>query len=306
MQTARVAGWFVATMLAACGPGASLPNSADVDWLTSVPEAFQTAQQKNRMVLIAFVGSDWSVASENAISDILSTQTFKNFADNNLVLLKIDFLRKGGTSELAASNANWARMVEVDSLPTFVLVDPRGGSPTRIWQGAGYSAGGPEAFIQVLASAIMQRQQVVAQQGLPGPAGQPPMLPGTNQNPGGPGLSGMPSAQDLMRQQMTQAPQLPTSQSSSGLVPPNMPAGAPSNLPPPDQLMQQVRPTSAVPGPVMSGMPSPADLMNQVKPTPTPTGPAAPGPTATPPSQPAAPGTSAPPADTTQLMFNLK
>jgi len=275
---------FGAAFLAACG-GSGKPGVAQADWLSSLPEAFQTAQQKNRIVFVAFVGSDWSVASQGAMEDILDTEMFKNYADENLVLLRIDFSRKGAPDEIAKNNADWARLSQVDSLPTFALVDPRGGAPTLFWKGAGYGTGGPDNFINILKNAIQSRLQTVAQQGPQGPmAGQPPTL-APAQAVAAPGLKGMPSAQDLMGHQLPQAPQLPTSQSTSGLVP--------SDLPAPDQLMNQVRPAAPEPtsAPVMNGLPSPADLMKQVTPAPAPTAPA--------------PSQSAAPADTTQPMFNI-
>ena len=289
LQFARLAVLFAAALLAACGGGSSNLGFAEVYWLTSIPEAFQTAQAKNRMVFIAFVGSDWSVASQGAMADALNTETFKNYADDNLVLLRIDFPRKGAPEETAKTNAYWATLSQVDSFPTFALVDPRGGSPTLFWKLAGYPSGGPEPFTQMVKAQVLQRLQTAVLQApqAPMPA-QPQLAPA--QSAGAPTLNGMPSPQDLMRQQATQAPPLPTGPSTGG-------PGA-SNLPAPDQLMNQMRPAPPTPtpspAPAMNGLPSAADLMKQVAPTP-----------AAPAAQPATPAQSAAPADTTQPLFNL-
>ncbi len=86
------AAWLAALALAACG-GSPTPVKVTADWLTNPDEAFQTAVQKGRPVFIAFVGSDWSDASQGITKDVFDTQTFKDFADNYLVLLRVDLAR---------------------------------------------------------------------------------------------------------------------------------------------------------------------------------------------------------------------
>ncbi|HYV93329.1 MAG TPA: thioredoxin family protein [Chitinophagales bacterium] len=57
----------------------------------NVDSAFAFAQQKNKMVLLIFSGSDWCRQCMRFEKKILSDSTFDQFADDNLVLLQADF-----------------------------------------------------------------------------------------------------------------------------------------------------------------------------------------------------------------------
>ena len=241
VHLARVAILLGTAALAACG-GGSPSAPAVVDWLTDPGAAFNLARQKNRPVLVAFVGSDWSVTSQSVKSEIFDTQAFKDFADNNLVLLQIDFSRKGIPAELKQSYDDLAKNVQLNSLPTFLLVEARTNPPSPFGRFSGYWTGGPEVFIQNLANTMNQHlQQIMASQAQPG------QIPST-----APSLNGLPASASNSAQQMFRVPQSPSTM-SAGVV-------NPAPLLTPEQLLQQPH-NVAAPAPMLT----PEQLIQQAQ-----------------------------------------
>ena len=63
-------------------------------WHTTLDQAMAEARREEMVILALFTGSDWCPASMEFASKVENTSTFQNFANENLVLLKIDFLRR--------------------------------------------------------------------------------------------------------------------------------------------------------------------------------------------------------------------
>lgn len=226
----RMAAWLGALALAACGGGASA-NKVTADWLTDPNEAMQAAVQKNRPVLIAFVGLDWSAASQGIMADVFDTPAFKDFADNNLVLLRIDLARKPESEAIAQTNEKMAESVQVEGLPTVLLWDP---SRNRlIGRLNGYGSNGPGPYLQEITGRLQQWQQALAQ--LP-PAGAPISAPQLSAPIGGPGVAGVPMTTPMP--------------SSLSVAPPGAPGS--SSLPTPEQLLQQFPPPQSAAAPAPS------------------------------------------------------
>jgi uncharacterized protein YyaL (SSP411 family) len=61
---------------------------------TDPKEAFKWATSSNRPVLLIFEGSDWCLPCIRLDRNVLSTDSFINFANDNLVVLKADFPQK--------------------------------------------------------------------------------------------------------------------------------------------------------------------------------------------------------------------
>jgi hypothetical protein len=221
----RWMAWLGVLALAACGGSAS---KATADWLTNPDEAMQTALQKNRPLFIAFVGMDWSGPSQGIVKDVFDTPIFKDFADNNLVLLRIDLARKVEGDKTAQLNEKMAEGVQIESLPTCLLWDAAHNS--LIGRFNGFGPNGPGPYLQQLQFRLDQWRQAVAQQAAmnPNPLSAAPQLSAP------PVMTGVPSPQDLLRQPAS--PPLPSALSVT-------PDGAPgsSSLPTPEQLMQQLQ-----------------------------------------------------------------
>jgi protein disulfide-isomerase len=59
-------------------------------WLTDFDKAKAKAKAEKKLVLIDFTGSDWCYACIRLEKEILSKPEFKDYAEKNLVLMKVD------------------------------------------------------------------------------------------------------------------------------------------------------------------------------------------------------------------------
>jgi hypothetical protein len=222
----RIAACLSLLALAACGGGATA-GKVTVDWLTNPQEAFQDALQQNRPVFIAFVGMDWSAPSQGIMDEVFNTQTFKDFADKNLVLLRVDLAREPASPQTAQISEKLAESMQVDGLPACLLVDPA--HHTLIGRFNGYGVGGPGSYLQELTMRIIQWQDAMAQLPPGATLGAPPL---SAPPPGAPLMTGVPQTAPPT----VQAVAMPSSLSLA-------PAGSPgsSSLPTPEQLLQQMQ-----------------------------------------------------------------
>jgi thioredoxin-related protein len=113
-------------------------------WLTDYRQALQTAKAEGKPVLMDFTGSDWCMWCIRLHHEVFSTPEFSRYADQNLVLLKVDFpQRKPLPSAQTAQNEELAARFGVQSFPTVLLLKPDGSKAGKL----GYQAGGPRPFI---------------------------------------------------------------------------------------------------------------------------------------------------------------
>ena len=129
----------------------STPDSAvaaaKTGWLTSFELAQKEAQSKNRLLLMDFTGSDWCGWCIMLDKEVFSKPEFKEYASKNLVLLELDFpRRKQMPPETAAQNERLLMKYGIQGFPTLVLFDSSG----KPLGALGYTAGGPQAFIEEL------------------------------------------------------------------------------------------------------------------------------------------------------------
>jgi len=244
----RWAAWLGLLALAACGGSA---ERVTADWLTNPDEAMQTALQKNRPLFIAFVGMDWSGPSQGITKDVFDTQAFKDFADNNLVLLRVNLARNVSGDKTALLYEKMAEGVQVDALPVCMMWDAAHNSP--ISRLNGYGPNGPVPYLQQVQIRLDQWRQAVAQQtaAAPGRMLAAPQL-------SAPVVTGVatPTPQDALRQQAMQAAAMP---SSLSVAPPGGPGS--STLPTPEQLMQQLQQRQSQPAPTPAA-PTDQPLLN--------------------------------------------
>jgi protein disulfide-isomerase len=123
----------------------SLPAA---EWLTDLPSAQEMAKAQNKLVLLDFTGSDWCHWCIRLKSEIFSQPEFEAFAEQNLVLVEVDFpRRKAQNAELKQANARLSRQFQITGYPTVIVLDADGKQLGTL----GYQAGGPNPFIASLA-----------------------------------------------------------------------------------------------------------------------------------------------------------
>lgn len=114
-------------------------------WLTSWDQAQAEAKRLNRPILLNFTGSDWCGWCIKLKKEVFSTDTFKQWADKNVVLMEVDFPKRTELpAELKAQNEQLAQQFRVTGYPTIMFTDPQG-NPTGRY---GYDEGGPENWIK--------------------------------------------------------------------------------------------------------------------------------------------------------------
>ena len=117
------------------------------EWLEEYPQASQYAKEENKLLLMDFTGSDWCGWCMKLDEEIFSKQAFKDYAEENLVLLKVDFPKhKTLPSGIQQQNQNLAHQYHVQGYPTVVILDSQGQQVGTL----GYMEGGPAAFIAEL------------------------------------------------------------------------------------------------------------------------------------------------------------
>jgi thioredoxin-related protein len=121
--------------------------SAKPGWLTSYEQAQKEAQAKHRLLLMDFTGSDWCGWCIMLDKEVFSKPEFKEYANNNLVLLELDFPRgKKMPAETVAQNERLLMKYGIQGFPTVVVFNSDG-KPLGV---LGYQQGGPQAFIAQL------------------------------------------------------------------------------------------------------------------------------------------------------------
>jgi protein disulfide-isomerase len=122
--------------------------AAEAAWTTDYAAAVAQAKAQKRSVFLFFTGSDWCGWCHKLDQEILSTAEFAKYADENLILVKLDFPQHTPLpAELIAQNRQLARRYNIDGYPTVVVLDSEGRAVKRL----GYQAGGPGPFIGSLA-----------------------------------------------------------------------------------------------------------------------------------------------------------
>jgi protein disulfide-isomerase len=118
---------------------------ADPVWQTDYAAAKSAATQQNKYILLDFTGSDWCPYCIKMDKEVFAKPAFSTFADQKLVLVKLDFPRRANQSVAEKSqNQELAKKYGIEGFPTYVLLDPSG---KEVRRQVGYLEGGPDAFI---------------------------------------------------------------------------------------------------------------------------------------------------------------
>jgi protein disulfide-isomerase len=119
------------------------------EWLTDLPKALEKAKAEKKLVLMDFTGSDWCPPCKALHSTVLTSKTFEDYADKNLVLVVVDFPNKAEQSdELKKANEALKEEFKVEGFPTVILLDT---DRNQLKNMLGYNGEKPEEFIAELA-----------------------------------------------------------------------------------------------------------------------------------------------------------
>ena len=93
-------------------------------WMVILEDAYTESQKTGKPIMANFTGSDWCGVCKRLTASVFIKDDFKSWADNNVILLELDFpRRKTVPSEIKAQNASMQRAFGVRGFPTIWLFD---------------------------------------------------------------------------------------------------------------------------------------------------------------------------------------
>jgi protein disulfide-isomerase len=133
--------------------------SCDVSDDTDFPGAVALAKSSRRPLLLAFIGTDWSISSLKLDREVFDQAEFADNSKYNFLLCKLHFYQTRERSpETIRQNEELATRYKIQNFPTVVVLRPDGREIGRL----GYIPGGVKAFAAA-ADAIIARSRQEAQ-----------------------------------------------------------------------------------------------------------------------------------------------
>jgi len=121
---------------------------ADEGWYTDYAQAKAAAQAQGKPLLLDFTGSDWCGWCMKFDKEVFSTPEFKSYAQNNFILVKLDFPQQKPQPDAEKNqNKQLQNQFGVSGFPTLILLSP---DEKVLFRQGGYTEGGPEPFLAKL------------------------------------------------------------------------------------------------------------------------------------------------------------
>jgi len=116
-------------------------------WLTDFQDAQTQAKQSHKLILLNFAGSDWCAPCIKMTRDIFEQEDFRQYAENNLLLVRADFPRLKKNQLAPDQIAHNEKLAETynpkGKFPLTLLLD-QDGKILKSWDG--YSGESPQNF----------------------------------------------------------------------------------------------------------------------------------------------------------------
>src|SRR6476660_4569496 len=117
--------------------------SCDVSDDTNFPRSAALAKSTNRPLLLAFIGTDWSISSLKLDREVFDQAEFADDSKYNFVLCKLHFYQtQERFPEIIRQNEELATKYKVREFPTVVVLGPNGRELGRL----GYVPGGGKSY----------------------------------------------------------------------------------------------------------------------------------------------------------------
>ncbi|MCB0577701.1 MAG: thioredoxin family protein [Phaeodactylibacter sp.] len=88
-------------------------------WLVDIDQAYALSQKTGKPIMANFTGSDWCGWCKRLTANVFSQPEFKKWADNNVILLELDFpRRKQIPDEIRQQNHSLQQAFQVRGYPT--------------------------------------------------------------------------------------------------------------------------------------------------------------------------------------------
>ena len=120
------------------------------EWMTDFESAKQLAAEQDKRLLLVFQGSDWCAPCRHMEKYIWSTESFKAYAKDSLIMVSCDFpLKKENklSKDQVAKNEALAEKYNTGGYFPYIIVFNANGD---IIDSHGFQTEGPEAYIALL------------------------------------------------------------------------------------------------------------------------------------------------------------
>jgi thioredoxin-related protein len=122
---------------------------------TDFPRSVETSRKTNRPLLLAFLGTDWSLSSLKLDREVFDQAAFADDSKYNFLLCKIHFYQTQERSpDILAQNQQLAEKYRVQEFPTVIVLNAQGVELGRV----GYIPGGVEKFASAVNTLIRKSQ----------------------------------------------------------------------------------------------------------------------------------------------------
>ncbi len=122
--------------------------AADAAWMTDLSKAQAKAKEEKKLVFVEFTGSDWCPPCKKLKAEILSSADFAKYAQENLVLVELDFPRaKEQSQDLKDANKALSQKFGIQGFPTVIVFDGEGKELNRQ---VGFGGGSAKDYIAKL------------------------------------------------------------------------------------------------------------------------------------------------------------
>lgn len=133
-------------------------KSEDLKWIEGYEQAAALSQKTGKPILANFTGSDWCGWCVRLDKEVFSKKEFAAWANENVILLKVDFPKKPQNKlpeEIAAGNNSLASAFQVRGYPTIWMfkVGKEISDITPLGK-TGYVKGGSKNWIASIAPAL--------------------------------------------------------------------------------------------------------------------------------------------------------
>ena len=119
----------------------------NLNWTTDLGKAIEKAKTEKKAVLVNFTGSDWCKWCFKLDEEVFSKDEFKLYAEENLILVIVDFpMKKQQSNKTRMYNYSLQQKLGVQGYPTIILFNDKGIPVAK----TGYRPGGPEKYIDHL------------------------------------------------------------------------------------------------------------------------------------------------------------
>jgi protein disulfide-isomerase len=100
------------------------PNATHKEWFTNMNDAYAQSVEDHKPILVYFAASDTCGLCHQLETNVFSTPVFKEWAENSVVLLEIDFSKHNQLPEgNKEQNAGMAQSLKVSSYPTVWILN---------------------------------------------------------------------------------------------------------------------------------------------------------------------------------------